>query len=118
MYYRLNVFPIEIPPLRDRAEDIPFFIEIFLNRLNKFYSKAIHDLDSRVMDAFKTYPFPGNIRELENLTERAYILEKSSVLTPESFPAELFEPKISDTSLSVDIFTSLAECKTKRNREY
>jgi len=113
LYYRLNVFPIEIPPLRERSEDIPFFIEIFLKRLNKFYSKEIHDADPRVMDIFKTYPFPGNIRELENLTERAYILEKSSVLTPESFPAELFEARISDPALSVDMFTSLAEARRK-----
>ncbi len=90
LYYRLSVFPIEVPPLRERKEDIPLLVEVFLRRLNKFNSKEIHDVHPAVMEAFQEYSWPGNIRELENLIERAYILEKSSVLTPESFPSELF----------------------------
>jgi len=90
LYYRLSVFPIEVPPLRERKEDLPLLVEVFLRRLNKFNSKEIHDVHPAVMEAFQDYSWPGNIRELENLIERAYILEKSSVLTPESFPSELF----------------------------
>ena len=90
LYYRLSVFPIEIPPLRKRVEDIPIISRYILNKLNKFHSKGIHEIDRQVFAAFKGYPWPGNIRELENLMERAYILEASSVLRPESFPAELF----------------------------
>ncbi len=90
LYYRLSVFPIEIPPLRERREDIPLLVEVFLRRLNKFSSKAIHGVHPSVMEALERYPWPGNIRELENLIERAYILETSSVLNPESFPSELF----------------------------
>ena len=90
LYYRLSVFPIEVPPLRERKEDIPLLVEVFLRRLNKFNSKEIRDIHPAVMEAFREYSWPGNIRELENLIERAYILEKSSVLTPESFPSELF----------------------------
>ncbi len=90
LYYRLNVFPIELPPLRLRKEDIPFLVEVFLSRLNKSYPKSIHYVHPRVIEAFLNYSWPGNIRELENVMERAYILEKASVLMPESFPAELF----------------------------
>ncbi|MGD2097120.1 MAG: sigma-54 dependent transcriptional regulator [Desulfobacterales bacterium] len=91
LYYRLNVFPIEIPMLRERTEDIPLFIEAFLKNLNNFSSKSIHSTHPQVLEAFSRYPWPGNIRELENLIERAYILETSDELAPESFPNELFE---------------------------
>ena len=91
LYYRLNVFPIEIPPLCQRVEDIPLFIETFLRKLNNFSLKKIHSAHPRVRGALRRYSWPGNIRELENLIERAYILETSDELTPESFPGELFE---------------------------
>jgi DNA-binding NtrC family response regulator len=91
LYYRLNVFPIDIPPLSQRTEDIPYLIEHFLKRLNKDIQKNIHSVEPRVIAALKHYAWPGNIRELENLIERAYILEQSTVLSPESFPTELFE---------------------------
>jgi DNA-binding NtrC family response regulator len=91
LFYRLNVFPIDIPPLSQRVDDIPFLIDLFLKRLNSEMQKNIHAVEPRVVAAFKQYSWPGNIRELENLIERAYILEQSSVLTPESFPSELFE---------------------------
>jgi DNA-binding NtrC family response regulator len=91
LFYRLNVFPIDIPPLSQRADDIPYLMDLFLKRLNNEMQKKIHAVEPRVITALKKYAWPGNIRELENLVERAYILEQSSVLTPESFPAELFE---------------------------
>jgi DNA-binding NtrC family response regulator len=87
----LNVFPVEMPPLRERVEDIPLLVEVFLKKLKNFSPKKIHDVHPRVMEAFKNYAWPGNIRELENLMERAYILETSPILTPASFPGELFE---------------------------
>jgi DNA-binding NtrC family response regulator len=90
LYYRLNVFPIQIPPLQERAEDIPHLVTGFLRKMNKFNTKEIHDVDHQIMEAFRNYSWPGNIRELENLMERAYILETSAQLTPESFPSELF----------------------------
>lgn len=90
LYYRLNVFPIEIPSLTERIEDIPVIVQTFLKKLNKFYSKEIHDVHPSVLEAFRNYSWPGNIRELENLIERAYIIESSNVLSPDSFPGELF----------------------------
>jgi len=105
LYYRLNVFPIALPPLRERTEDIPQLVEVFLKKLNRFNQKDIHYVHPQVMDAFRRYPWPGNIRELENLVERAYILETSSMLTPESFPAELFAtaPLPSRTPVNTDL---------------
>jgi DNA-binding NtrC family response regulator len=93
LYYRFNVFPIQILPLRERIEDIPHLVEIFLEKMNRFNTKGIQAIDPQVLEAFKHYPWPGNIRELENMLERAYILETSSELTPENFPSEVFESK-------------------------
>ncbi len=111
LYYRLNVFPIQIPPLRKRLEDLSQICNSILDKLNKFESKEIHDIDDQVIEAFQRYTWPGNIRELENLIERAYILETSSILTVDSFPSELFEhdPGI-DTSVDT-AFRSLAETR-------
>ena len=113
LYYRLNVFPIEVPPLRDRIEDIPHLVEVFLENMNRFNSKEIHDLHPQVLEAFKSYSWPGNIRELENLIERAYILESSAVLTPESFPSDLFESKAPLVRVLTDAHLTLAEVRNK-----
>ena len=111
LYYRLNVFPIQIPPLRERLEDLPQICNSILGRLNKFESKEIHDIDQRVIEAFQQYPWPGNIREMENLIERAYILETSSILTVDSFPSELFKHD-SAIKTSIDTpFQPLAEAR-------
>jgi DNA-binding NtrC family response regulator len=111
LYYRLNVFPIEIPPLRERLEDIPLFVEAFLNNLNQFSLKEIKGIHPLVIEAFKLYTWPGNIRELENLVERAYILEASSLLTPESFPNELFETEATSVFIPTGMQLTLAEVR-------
>lgn len=113
LYYRLNVFPIEIPPLDERTEDIPLLVEGCLKKLNRFYSKQIYDVHPYVMEAFEKYSWPGNIRELENLLERAYILESSSMLTPESFPSELFASESPRSWVSLDTSISLAEARRR-----
>jgi transcriptional regulator with GAF, ATPase, and Fis domain len=113
LYYRLSVFPIEIPPLRERIEDIRLLVEVFMRRLNKFNSKEIHDVHPAVMEALEHYASPGNIRELENLIERAYILETSSVLTPESFPSEIFSSPLSPADLPVDASQTLDEARRR-----
>jgi len=113
LYYRLNVFPIEAPPLRDRIEDIPHLVEMFLARMNRFNTKEIDDVDPQVMEALMAYSWPGNIRELENLMERAYILESSPVLTPESFPSELFGSESPLASVPVNPLLTLAEVRSR-----
>jgi DNA-binding NtrC family response regulator len=113
LYYRLNVFPIEVPPLRERIEDIHHLVEVFLEKMNRFNTKEIHDIDSQVMDAFRDYSWPGNIRELENLMERACILESSLVLTPESFPSELFGSKESLAGMPTNSLPTLTEARNR-----
>ena len=113
LYYRLNVFPIEIPPLRKRKEDIFLLIQFFLKKLSKDFQKDIHNVHPQVREALEKYSWPGNIRELENLLERAYILETSDVLTPESFPVELFEHQTASTGLPLASGGSLAETRRK-----
>lgn len=111
LYYRLNVFPIHIPPLRERIEDIPLLVDVFMKRLNKLYANAIHGLHDEVLDAFANYSWPGNIRELENLIERAYILETTSLLRPESFPSELFAATPHGPGIAPDTSVTLAEAR-------
>ncbi len=111
LYYRLNVFPIEIPPLRQRLMDIPHFVDVFLKRLNRFHLKDIRSTHPDVLAGLMNYAWPGNIRELENLVERAYILEKSNVLTPDGFPGELFETEIRFDSFPVDPSLTLAQAR-------
>jgi len=91
LFYRLNVFPLHIPPLRERREDIPLLTLMFITRLNRLYSRKISGVSREVEQAFFMYDWPGNIRELENLIERAFILEKGEYLEPKSFPPELFQ---------------------------
>jgi formate hydrogenlyase transcriptional activator len=74
LYYRLNVFPIKIPPLRERPEDIPALVESFVNEFAKGLGKSVESIDKRSIDALRLYKWPGNIRELRNAVERAVII--------------------------------------------
>jgi len=80
LFYRLNVFPIEIPPLRDRREDIPLLVNFFVSRLSRKMQKNIESIPKDAMEALTNAPWPGNIRELENFIERAVILTQGSDL--------------------------------------
>ena len=80
LFYRLNVFPVEIPPLRDRREDIPLLVNFFVSRLSRKMQKHIQSIPKEAMEALTNAPWPGNIRELENFIERAVILTQGSEL--------------------------------------
>ena len=73
LFYRLNVFPIRIPPLRERAEDIPLLIAHFVRRFAERHGKVVEDVPDEVIAALKHYPWPGNVRELQNVIERAVV---------------------------------------------
>lgn len=88
LYYRLNVIQINIPPLRDRKEDIPILIDHFINKFNKQNNAGIQGLDKKALDRLMKYDYPGNIRELENIIERAVILARNNIITPETLPAQ------------------------------
>jgi DNA-binding NtrC family response regulator len=111
LFYRLNVFPIEIPPLRDRLEDLPYLAGVVLKRLHQEFQGNIEGIDPQVLTALSAYDWPGNIRELENLLERAYILEKSRMLTPESFPVELIRQKTPTAVVPLRPYLSLNEAR-------
>jgi formate hydrogenlyase transcriptional activator len=82
LYYRLNVFPIAVPPLRDRAEDIPALVRHFVSRYAERMQKRIERIPEKVMDVLTAHPWPGNIRELQNFIERSVILTHGSTLRP------------------------------------
>jgi formate hydrogenlyase transcriptional activator len=86
LYYRLNVFPILLPPLRDRREDIPALVAHFVEVFGRRMGREIEHIPPETMSALSSYPWPGNIRELQNLIERAVILSNNGVL-PNSLPA-------------------------------
>ncbi|MFO7596822.1 MAG: sigma-54 dependent transcriptional regulator [Desulfocurvibacter africanus] len=113
LFFRLNVFPIEVPPLRDRREDIPLLAEGFLEQLRRQTPKGIGGIHPTVIDALCNYSWPGNVRELENLIERAFILETSHMLTPESFPADLFAQDAPVASVPLDLSLPLAEVRNQ-----
>lgn len=79
-YYRLNVFPIKLPPLRNRKEDLPLLVEHFIKQLNHRLNKDIEKVSGSVLDNFFNYHWPGNIRELENVLERAVLVNKGKVI--------------------------------------
>jgi PAS domain S-box-containing protein len=82
LYYRLNVFPIRVPPLRERREDIPLLVEYFVQKFARRMSKSITSIPKKTMDMLMGLEWPGNVRELENFIERAVILTQGSVLVP------------------------------------
>jgi formate hydrogenlyase transcriptional activator len=80
LYYRLNVFPIQIPALRERHEDIPLLVRYFVQRFSRSLNKAVEYIPADAMDALVRYTWPGNVRELENLIERAVLLSPGKEL--------------------------------------
>ncbi len=83
LYYRLDVIPINIPPLRERPEDIPLLAEGFLSRYNKIFGKNIEGIDTKAMELLINYEWRGNVRELENVIERAVVLSTEKIMMPE-----------------------------------
>ncbi|MCC7415495.1 MAG: sigma-54-dependent Fis family transcriptional regulator [Acidobacteria bacterium] len=86
LYYRINVIPIALPPLRDRREDVPLLADFFLAKYSEQMQKTIGGITREAMDLLSAYDWPGNIRELENVMERAVALEATAAILPESLP--------------------------------
>lgn len=84
LYYRLNVIPIHLPPLRDRREDIPILTKHFIEKYSREFSKEIKTISAYALELLMQYPFPGNVRELENIIERSIALETSNIILPEN----------------------------------
>ncbi|MFQ6069864.1 MAG: sigma-54-dependent transcriptional regulator [Candidatus Aminicenantales bacterium] len=88
-YYRLNIISFEMPPLRERKEDLPLFVSHFLNKFNGQMGKKVLNVSPEVMKVFETYSWPGNVRELENVIERAVAITDSGVIGLESLPEDV-----------------------------
>jgi len=123
LFYRLSVFPIEVPALRKRKVDIPMLVEYFVKRYAEKVGKEICKIDVNTLELCQSYPWPGNIRELQNIVERSVILtsgdtfsiEKAWLASPEPARQELPSP-LPDTLQNQErelIETALAECKGK-----
>jgi len=96
LYYRLKVVSITLPPLRDRKEDIPLLIHHFLERYNRMFHKHVVTVDKDAVSILMRYPFPGNVRELENIIERSVALADKSVIQCTDLPSDLLELSITD----------------------
>ena len=89
LYYRLSVLPIFLPPLRERLEDLEFLVPQFIRKFNRQHNKAIKGIDGAALERLRSHTWPGNIRELENVIERAFVLETGSTITEASLPTSL-----------------------------
>src|SRR5690606_26991102 len=89
LYYRLRVFPIRLPPLRERPSDIPALVKTFVDEFNRQFGKRITQVAPETMEILKKYRWPGNVRELRNLIERTVLLADGPVLTPAMLPAQV-----------------------------
>lgn len=99
LYYRLNVVPLRLPPLRERPDDIPFLIQHFINKYNKILGKEIRSTSASVMELMMEYQWPGNVRELENCIEYMMTFEKTQVLSLEVMPQKILSLK-NETTLN------------------
>jgi two-component system response regulator AtoC len=89
LYYRIKVMVIELPPLRERKDDIPILIEFFIKKLSHEMGKEIQGVTAQALNLLCAYPWPGNVRELKNVLERAAILSKGNFIAPKDLPLEL-----------------------------
>lgn len=110
LLYRLNTIHIHIPPLRERKEDIPVLAQYFIRQLNQEIGKDIKGLDNQVTELFQQLPWDGNVRELRNIIERAYIMTKGEYITLKDLPSEYHQKKQTKTfALEPSSQTTLAE---------
>jgi formate hydrogenlyase transcriptional activator len=112
LYYRLNVFPLRLPALRERSEDMPLLVRHFVDLYAKRMNKPVERVPEEVMEVLLTHPWPGNVRELQNFIERAVILSPGKVLRP-----PLAELKQSDDGLDVSGQTAAPRAMTLKDAE-
>lgn len=104
LYYRLNVFPIHIPPLRERREDVLPLLDFFIQRFSRDFNKKIHEISRDALDLFKRYSWPGNVRELRNVIERICIMHNDIVIQPEHLPTEIWGgTPLTETAVTLEI---------------
>ena len=108
LYWRLNVIPLDVPPLRERKDDVPLLVAYFLEKFSADFKKKIEAVDDDAMHYLQTYDWPGNIRELENLMERAIVLNKTGILTVKDFPISVSRAE-TDEEINIQVNNDLTE---------
>ena len=103
LYYRLNVIPIEVPPLKERKDDIKYLIYYFMEKFNKVYGKNITEIDPKAFAMMENYQYPGNIRELENLIERIIVLDKKGMIKASDLPAYIRTAECDEVGENVNL---------------
>jgi DNA-binding NtrC family response regulator len=107
LFYRLNVFPIKLPSLRERKEDIPLLAKYFLDNLALSMDKEIMQISAEAMEMLCNYNYPGNVRELYNIIQRAIIIAEGGIISPHHLPEEL------KVARSIPIPESLADMEKR-----
>jgi PAS domain S-box-containing protein len=121
LFYRINVIRIDLPPLRERKEDIPLLVEHFISRFNRMQKKSIMGVCNETMSLLMEHDFPGNCRELENIIEHAFVLCSESYITPSYLPVELINgmppksPEIAVEDNSMGNVVQAFEAQTIKN---
>jgi two-component system response regulator HydG len=113
LYYRLNVITIDIPPLRERKEDIPLLVSHFLKIYQEKNNKAIDGIAEDVLDILTDYTWPGNVRELKNVIERAVVLTQGRVISQDDLPENIFKNRSEDRKLTIPFGMPLREIEKK-----
>jgi len=92
LYYRLNVVPLRVPPLRERKEDIPLLVDFFIIKFNSELARKVEGISHEALSLLTSHSWPGNIRELENIIERIMVMRESGVIMPQDIPGEIVQP--------------------------
>ncbi len=103
LFYRLNVFPINVPPLRERTEDIPPLTDYFIEKFNRKLARRVEGVAPEVRECLLAYPWPGNIRELEHLIERMVLMAEEPILTMKLVPPEIVNPACEEHPLPAEL---------------
>jgi len=120
LLYRLNIFTINIPPLRERREDIPILVDVFLNQYNEQFGLAVNNISKEALENILGYSWPGNIRDLQNALQSAMILSKKGTITMEHLPLRIkgYDQSIRpELSLVEGLERNMKQVSTKAEKE-
>jgi len=113
LYFRLEVFTINLPPLKNRRDDIPLLLKHFTALFNKEMDKTINKISQDAMDRLMHYTWPGNVRELKNIIQRAMLLSKKNIITPEVLPDRIQTKPLQKQTLDLEVGLPLKEVEKR-----
>jgi len=116
LYYRLNVIPIHLPPLRERADEVPLLVDRFLGEFSAYHHREPKDVSREAMKLFRLYAWPGNVRQLRNLMERLVVTVKDSTIQPEHLPEEIQASQENTRTMLVTLGSSLEDIEREAIR--